>query len=389
MQREVPATAWAAWLNHRVERYDAEIVREAHLAGATPPTPPGGAARIAEDLGMHQRHFYRHRRAFKHTADEPTDTYPIELIQRALDNADIPINTLRDELIELGIPGAEAFTEDEPPDVLPITAWCPTCRELATPTIEGLCIWCDTDTGARPTDLIEHRIVDRGWLTPDLVNDARRAYLQGESMYDIGRRLVDQTPYANYKSLANQLREAFIRRGWALRDSVAVTRARNWRHGHAQRDNRAGYKSWYRREHGLLQARCVALKVQAPGAGSRCQRPSMPGSMYCANHDPGRHARLVAQLAEMRGRITEPMLPLEPFARWLEQRRDHYGTNRALAAAIGMDPSILGRLLRRQKDGRTPKTTIRRKTVLRILMADGSARLDDIYTVNDTTDLAA
>lgn len=186
--------------------------------------------------------------------------------------------------------------------VLPLSAWCPRCRELVAFDRDGLCLWCEEQTGgAMPAADLSGRYATTGkpiYMSEEQVVEARVLYASGLSLRAVAREMLPRTAYRSLDSLARSIELQFRHRGWALRRQAPVTRARNFRHGLKVRGaSTAAYSRWRRARRSRP---CAGVRTQYPRRGQPCQKPAARGSAYCWAHDPARAAEREAHLQAMR-----------------------------------------------------------------------------------------
>jgi transposase len=194
-----------------------------------------------------------------------------------------------------------------------LSAFCPACRELVHPRLDGTCVRCGTQTGANlevpqpPPRHRRRRPLRKGqavWgptcprcggrkgvqshmchrcgkrqrggynrgktgggrkprhVTEEQLEQARRLYLSGLSLREVAARLCPETGYKTASSCAEALYGHFRRRGWKLRPQRQVTAARNHKHGRkkrgSSRQQERAYRYWLAAERGWSA-------VQGPG----------------------------------------------------------------------------------------------------------------------------
>ena len=255
-------------------------------------------------------------------------------------------------------------------------AFCPTCRELVTPRLDGRCVACGTQTGANleapkpppraPRRRKPLRKGEPGWgpcaraagsrrgfrrtcatnagrgseaattaagggggrpvhITEELLAEARRLYAGGLSLRQVAAELHPRTGYKTVASCAEALYGHFKRRGWKLRPQREVTAARNHKHGRKPRDADA------RAAERLppLAGRAARL-AGGPGAGAaalqgregstrparagRASATRWPTREYCYSHDPRRALERQARTDRMRARAGSQPSPFEQAA---------------------------------------------------------------------------
>jgi hypothetical protein len=251
-----------------------------------------------------------------------------------------------------------------------LRAFCPTCRELVTPRLDGRCVACGTQTGANleapkppprarrrrkplrkgqagwgpvcprcggPKGLQAHmcrrcRKARRGGynrgrsgggrpvhITEDLLAEARRLYASGLSLRQVAAELHPHTGYRTVASCAEALYGHFERRGWKLRPQREVTAARNYKHGRKRRGQArkedAAYRRWLAEQRGWQAVRapgrplCKGVKASPPGKGRPCQRHALADSEYCYSHDPRRALERKAATGRVRARVGRRQAP--------------------------------------------------------------------------------
>jgi hypothetical protein len=267
------------------------------------------------------------------------------------------------------------------------TAYCPTCRDEALISTSGLCVWCDTPLERSAPGRERVYSVDRRFTAAQLAT-CYRAYQAGKSCRQIAAIVWERLGFPSLSSCQSALHRSFSAKGWKLRTQSQVTVERNLKHGRGGRDrDEQAYRRFLRDQRGWNalqgpgrpQCKGVKLNSRGGGKGNRCQRPALADSEFCVSHDSRRELERQALLTKARRRMPKrDMVPLEPFARWLEHRRDELGSLTALAGSIGYTPTQAWRLLARQGNG-APKTTIGRALVERLLAADGTATFADVY----------
>jgi hypothetical protein len=266
------------------------------------------------------------------------------------------------------------------------TAYCSTCNDEALISTAGLCVWCDTPL-ERPKPKPEYT-ADRRFTDAQLAT-CYRAYKAGKSCRQIAAVAWERLGFPTLSACQSALHRSFTAKGWPLRTQRQVTMQRNFKHGRGTRDrDEQAYRRFirdargWRSPQGPGQPQCAAVKHGSKGGGKgrRCQRPALDGSEFCFSHDPARAAERQAALASARTRLpTREMVPLEPFARWLEERYTELGTLRAVGERIGYTDTQVHRLLKREASQGIPKSHIGRELVERLLATDGTTTFADLY----------
>lgn len=199
-------------------------------------------------------------------------------------------------------------------------------------------------------------------------------YLQHGTMMDAARAVIasglsDSTdPVVIY----GRLGVWWEREEWPVRSTAATFAIRDANH-----------------DGGLYRSKqiCVGRATGSGPApkGKPCAQSRLADSEYCFHHDPRpEYVELRAQQAKnlTHGRMAD-MVPVEPFQAWLDAKREQLLTearrgpnpphansrgNSLLARALGVDQSILGRLLKNGHTGGRPERhvgRIRASTVVR------------------------
>lgn len=264
-----------------------------------------------------------------------------------------------------------------PPDAL----WCPKCEEHTALTDHGICPWCDGPLQRRRG----------GWKRPDLAGRSRlnepqlRALYQvyidrGASINHLAKQIHLKVGYKSHHSAAVAISEGWKRLGLPARARLDAVRMACTVHGMAPKHGpRPGYGTYRRRLHTPDQPICAAVKGQPPGKGNPCKRPAITGSEYCHAHDPDRELERQFAVASMRSRLTRPdMVPMAPFATWLQDLHSAHGSFGRVAELIGMHRSQCYRFAKGQDTAGRPKDTISAQLAERSAMAAGST-LDAIY----------
>jgi hypothetical protein len=189
---------------------------------------------------------------------------------------------------------------EPPPEVqVPgLDAWCPTCRGVQPSDQDGLCVWCDTQTGGNTRLLPRPAHPLAGMptcMSEQLVQEARRLYLGGLSFRSVARELFPRSRAASANALRRSLFNLFHARGWATRDRATAASGALWKHGLARKGASTGeYARWWRAQ----RSRPCAGHRRCDGAP--CRRVALAGGRYCLAHDPQRAAERAAHLARMR-----------------------------------------------------------------------------------------
>lgn len=179
--------------------------------------------------------------------------------------------------------------------------YCPTCAEYAIDTGATRCAWCDSILERR--DEQKRRAYKRrtdAKLTERHVKMAYAAYQQGHSLRAIAKRIYEDAGYSSFKSCANALHVAFQREGLPLRNRIAATVKASTTHGHAPRNDKAGYKRWLREQDPTKLRKCQGVKQSYPDKGRPCERFAQDGKDFCISHDPERRDEVLATAAKAR-----------------------------------------------------------------------------------------
>lgn len=282
------------------------------------------------------------------------------------------------------------------------TTFCPTCQDEALISTAGLCVWCDTPLERTPAPKKRGGGKPKGKyrkMTEAQIRAAHVLYWQRRmSLRQVARLLYEQFGFASEKACANSLNKYFIELEMPRRDRLEEAVRMSTKHGNAPKRRTAAeeraYRRWlqgrrgWRSQQGPGQERCVATLTGCRGGkGKRCSRPSMVDSDYCANHDPARRELQAAKLAEVRAlQPKREMVPLEPFARWVEERVAVAGSQKAYARLVGYDNTTISGYVKRERCGsdgrRYPITEIGRETVERWLERDGTTSFDHLYALD-------
>ena len=197
-----------------------------------------------------------------------------------------------------------------------LDAYCPRCREIQPSRGDGTCLWCDAQTGGNTipnvVDRLEGRRKERRssnagvpWkCSEEQLQEVRRLYLTGLSMYQACAQVHEGTDYANPTAMAMAMYSIFEHRGWNRRKQNEATAARNYKHGLA-RD--PAHRRRQRRAEGYVRGvQCKGVKLNAPGKGKQCRMAALADSDYCRAHDPRyreEHARHCREMREKAGKV--------------------------------------------------------------------------------------
>lgn len=187
-------------------------------------------------------------------------------------------------------------------------AWCPTCREWTVLDVGKPCAFCETI-------LVRKRggwkTKSRGRINERMARAIHAKYEAGWSARKLGQELWQVLGYASAHSCEFAIGNAFRRYGLPVRERIEATILASTSSGLSPRDDRERRRR--RREAGLVvsglramrprQPRCAGVKLQAPGKGKPCSKPSLVGSDFCLAHDPSRRAEVVEIVARARERI--------------------------------------------------------------------------------------
>lgn len=261
-----------------------------------------------------------------------------------------------------------------PPD------WCPTCRERTGLPEGGVCLWCSATLvhrgrGGKPKG--KHRRISDTQLRALHVAYQRD---RGLSINALAKAVHGRLGYKSHDSCARAIAEGWARLGLEVRDRVEQVRATCTIHGLAPRHGpRPGYQTVKRRAHQPDQPPCAGFKTQPPSIGRRCTRPAMFGSAFCHSHDPGRELERQAATARMRRRLPAgDMLPMAPFAAWLDGLAAQHGSLRAASTTLGLNYSAAARYAMGRGTNGATKPTVTAATAARWAALAG-ATIDDIY----------
>lgn len=286
-----------------------------------------------------------------------------------------------------------------------LKAYCPGCRKVVNPKLDGACPTCGVQTGAnqepppKPRRRHRRRPLRKGQagfgtvcrcgapkskqahscracgfkrrsgrqfgprpthkppknISDELLLECRRLYASGLSIRQVAERVHPQTTYASVNACKTALFSLFRTRGWKLRPQAEVTRARNFKHGRKARGisntSDVAYRHWLKNQRGWKrvsgpgQPTCKGIKKQHPRKGEPCTHPAMEGSEFCYSHDPQRELERQAICARMRakGIYREPVIDAASFTAWLAGLREQLGGWRQVAELIGADTSAAHR----------------------------------------------
>lgn len=178
--------------------------------------------------------------------------------------------------------------------------WCPTCREDATPSPAGLCMWCDGPLvrrrgGGKP-------VGRHGYLTDAQLRAAHVLYERGLSVRRVAERIHPRTRYASVSSCSMALIEGWRRLGLPRRDRIEAAVAASTVHGKASRGrvDRAHIHELRVARGEILDVRCEGVLASGARRGAPCSRPALAGERFCLVHHPARGAEAAEHLA--RGR---------------------------------------------------------------------------------------
>ena len=270
-------------------------------------------------------------------------------------------------------------------------AWCPACKQESAISRQRRCLWCGGETIQRKKR--------GGWTRPDLrgskyseaqLRALHVAHLRGQSMNSLAKQTYEAVGYASHGSAATSISRAWKQLGLRARDRIEMVVAVSTKHGHAPRsrthaDERA-YRRWLQEQRGWRaqqspgRPQCAGVKSQPPRKGEPCERPAMEGSDFCASHDPVRELVRRANLARARKLLPAgPMVPMAPFASWLQERRAELGTFTAVAESVDRHVSLICSYAKGTSSTGKPLEEIGRETVEDWLAADGTTTIDDLY----------
>lgn len=260
-------------------------------------------------------------------------------------------------------------------DVLPFDAvapsqedgWCRSCREQVGLTITNACPWCGTDVlpGARRGPQLDRNL---RCISAEMLAFAYRLYGAGHSLRETAAIVQPRTTYKTESACANSLYDAFRARGWKLRSQRDVTVARNTRHGRSTRakaalrkgdpgwEEYAAYRNEQKRANGEIRdVRCEAVTKN----GSPCKRWALDGKTFCIAHDPENAERVAQRLEQTRAKARAKQAPWSTISDEVASAIERHGRP-ALTRAVGVSPTVMGRMLRYAPDQLIRKDTVRR-----------------------------
>lgn len=206
---------------------------------------------------------------------------------------------------------------------------------------------------------------------------------QNQSINSLAKRTYEKLGYASHNSAAKAISTGWKRMGLQARDRIEMCRIASTIHGRAPKHGpRVGYKTFLRNQRNIpYQPFCRGFKSNPPRQGSPCHARAMVGADYCQAHDPLRALENQARCARMRRRRPRPeMLPMGPFALWLESLALERGSLRAACEYHGLRYDSASRYRKCEGTNGRPKDLISRQTVEAWLESVG-ADLSDLYGI--------
>jgi transcriptional regulator with XRE-family HTH domain len=226
---------------------------------------------------------------------------------------------------------------------------CERCEEKTPREADGTCIWCGPVPRKRRTYPIGGR------YSRDQLHELHRFHERGLSINALARKTHARVGYPSWNAAALAIRKGWKRIGLQYRDQRTASRL--------------AIRRWKRRNPCKGETR----------AGGPCRKAAAKGSDFCLAHDPSRREEITrnAKLAVERKRALS--VPLGPFATWLNQQRDRFGTWTELAEVVGVDPSLLSYWAR--GGARTPGVDplVEVRTVEKYLAIDDTTTFTDLY----------
>lgn len=183
---------------------------------------------------------------------------------------------------------------------------------------------------------------------PETLLRARQLHELGMSIPEIAHELYPGSGYATEASLAQSFRRAFRFQGWPLRSAPEA-------------------------RHFYLGGDCSAWVGERP-----CRNPPIRGEHWCPVHS----SEVNTAEGSRRGWETQKQQGLDPgpLAAWIERRRAELGVGDVvLAERLGVPSSYTLWRLRRAQGSCGAAKWVRRETVERLLEADGTTALADLY----------
>lgn len=266
----------------------------------------------------------------------------------------------------------------------PTHAYCPACKQDSALDHEQRCLWCGGPT--------EQRRKRGGWKRPDLRGSKFTAdqlrvlhvmHMRGASANSLAAQVYERVGYISKGSALTAMLREWKRMGLKSRDRIEATVKASTKHGLAPKHGpRPGYARYKRVIlHGNEDRQCAGVRQQAPRKGEPCNKPPLAGSDFCFAHDPEWAEWRDLHLANARAQAPErEMVPMAPFTRWLQQRREELGSWTAVAGRVDRHVALVhcyGRGI--GTTSKQPKTEIGRDTVEELLDADGTTTFEALY----------
>lgn len=188
----------------------------------------------------------------------------------------------------------------------------------------------------------------RGPIPPEAMWEAAsRYYIDGYGFLRIARLLQSRWPslaHSSDRSFAGTLHSAFRTNGWPTRPQREATAAANYRHGMSIHRDKAVYnRHRKRRQNGGIQPRCNAITETT---GRRCGNFAMHGDTRCWAHSEKTCEARAAALAAGHQAVRRELVDSAPFVAWLRGRVDSYGSQLATVPIVGLDSSIISKILK-------------------------------------------
>lgn len=188
----------------------------------------------------------------------------------------------------------------------------------------------------------------RGPILPEAMWEAAwRYYIDGYGFLRIARLLRSRWPSltrSSDKSFGGRLYSAFRTNGWPTRPQREATAAANYRHGMSIHRDKAVYNRHRKRlQQGGIRPRCDAITETT---GRPCGNFAMHGDTKCWAHSKRTREARAAALAAGHQSVQRELVDSAPFVAWLQGRVASYGSQRATVPIIGLDASVLSKILK-------------------------------------------